>query len=296
LVQNTGKTVLKTIKFEYWANNSTVKQIWTWAGNLASLDTVSIALPTWGLWDNGMLPSNNVFHCEISELNGSADEYAQNSKMTSPVTIPDVIPGNFKIEFRTNNNPTENTITLLDVDGKVVFFDSFTSANKLFTYPNNLNGCYKLIVKDYGLDGLNWWANTAQGTGFVRFRNGTSNAIIKMFNADFGSIIEYNFTTNYALNVTHLEFGNSINLYPNPVNELQSLHLNLNTIHSGMFSFQIHDVSGRIVTTVTKSIAPGLQSIDMEIPGLAAGTYQLFWTLDGDRLNKSGTHKLTVVK
>jgi hypothetical protein len=87
-----------------------------------------------------------------------------------------------------------------------------------------------------------------------------------------------------------------VNLYPNPVNELQSLHLNLNTIHSGMFSFQIHDVSGRIVTTVTKSIAPGLQSIDMEIPGLAAGTYQLFWALDGDRLNKSGTHKLTVVK
>jgi hypothetical protein len=87
-----------------------------------------------------------------------------------------------------------------------------------------------------------------------------------------------------------------VNLYPNPVNEQQSLHLNVNTIHSGIFSYQIHDVSGRIVTTVTKNIGPGLQSIDMEIPGLAAGTYQMFWTLEGDRLNKSGTHKLTVVK
>ena len=268
LVQNTGKTDLKTIKFEYWANNSAVKQVWTWAGTLASLDTVSIALPTWGLWDNGMLPSNNVFHCEISELNGSADEYAQNSKMTSPVTIPDVIPGNFKIEFRTNNNPTDNTITLLDVDGKVVFYDSFTAANKLFTYPNNLNGCYKLIVKDYGIDGLNWWANTAQGTGFVRIRNGTSNAIIKTFNADFGSIIEYNFTTNYALNVNHLEFGNSINLYPNPATNKFSLQGdNLENSNIEVFDMLGHKI-------VSKTIALE-HNVDFNTENWKSGLYMV---------------------
>jgi hypothetical protein len=223
LVQNTGKTEVKTLQFTYWANNASVKQVWHWAGKLTSLDTVSITLPTWSLWDNGMLPVNNVFHCEISEVNGQLDEYPLNSKASTPVAMPDVLPANFKIEFRTNNYPKENAITLLDVDGKVVLRDSFTVANKTTVYPLNLNGCYKLIVNDYGLDGLYWWANTAQGTGFARLRNGNTNALIKTFNADFGSFFEYNFTTTYALNSKSLDFENTINVYPNPATNKFSL-------------------------------------------------------------------------
>ena len=223
LVQNTGKADIKTLEFTYWANQSAVKQVWHWAGKLGSLDTLSITLPTWGLWDNGMLSANNVFHCEITAVNGAADDYPLNSKVSSPVVIPDVLPANFKIEFRTNNNPSENAITLLDVDGKVVLHDTFTVANKTTIYPLNLNGCYKLIVNDYGLDGLYWWANTAQGTGYARLRNGNTNALIKTFNADFGSYFEYNFTTTYALQKTSLDLGHSINLYPNPASHKFSL-------------------------------------------------------------------------
>jgi hypothetical protein len=66
------------------------------------------------------------------------------------------------------------------------------------------------------LDGLNWWANTAQGTGAVRLRNATTNAILKTFIADFGSYFEYSFTTNYALKTSTQTLSNAINLYPNP--------------------------------------------------------------------------------
>jgi hypothetical protein len=170
-----------------------------------------------------MLPSNNIFHCEISEVNGQPDAYPMNSKASTPVAMPDVLPANFKIEFRTNNYPKENSITLLDLDGKVVLRDSFTVANKTTVYPLSLNGCYKLIVNDYGLDGLYWWANTAQGTGFARLRNGNTNALIKTFNADFGSFFEYNFTTNYALSSKLLDFENTINVYPNPATNKFSL-------------------------------------------------------------------------
>ena len=216
LVQNTGKSAVKTIKFTYWMNDATVKQSWHWAGNLASLDTASIVLPTWELWAHGMLAANNVFHCEVTEVNGVADEYAQNSKMRSAVAVPDVLPGNFKIEIRTNNFPMENAFKLLDADGKVVVKDSFTVANKVYTYTLNLNGCYKLMFYDYGLDGLSWWANTAQGTGAARLRNATTNAILKTFILDFGSYFEYSFTTNYALRSKNLGLGDAVNLYPNP--------------------------------------------------------------------------------
>jgi len=270
LVQNTGKTEIKTLQFTYWANNATEKQVWHWAGKLASLDTVSITLPTWSLWDIGMLPSNNVFHCEITEVNGQVDEYPQNSKTASPVTIPDVLPANFKIEFRTNNNPTENAITLLDVDGKVVLHDTFTVANKTTIYPLNLNGCYRLIVNDYGLDGLYWWANTAQGTGYARLRNGNTNALIKTFNADFGGFFEYNFTTNYALQNTPLDFSNTINVYPNPAT--QKFSLEGEGLENAMI--EVYDVVGnkvdakqlameQVVDFYTESWNPGVYLVEV---------------------------------
>jgi hypothetical protein len=236
LVQNTGKSAVKTIKFTYWMNDASVKQSWHWAGNLASLDTATIVLPTWDLWAYGMKDKGNVFHCEVSEVNGVADEYAQNSGVARAVTVPDVLPGNFKIEIRTNNFPTENAFKLLDADGRVVVKDSFTVANKTNTYTLNLNGCYKLIVYDYGLDGLNWWANTAQGTGAVRLRNATSNAILKTFIADFGSYFEYSFTTNYALKSAGLQLGDAVNLYPNPA--------------QGQFALQGDALQGATVTVM----------------------------------------------
>jgi hypothetical protein len=217
-------------------NDASVKQSWHWAGNLASLDTATIVLPTWDLWAYGMKDKGNVFHCEVSEVNGVADEYAQNSGVARAVTVPDVLPGNFKIEIRTNNFPTENAFKLLDADGRVVVKDSFTVANKTNTYTLNLNGCYKLIVYDYGLDGLNWWANTAQGTGAVRLRNATSNAILKTFIADFGSYFEYSFTTNYALKSAGLQLGDAVNLYPNPA--------------QGQFALQGDALQGATVTVM----------------------------------------------
>ena len=260
-----------------------MKQVWHWAGNLASLDTVSIILPTWGLWDNGMLPSNNVFHCEITEVNGQVDEYPLNSKTATPVAMPDVLPANFKIEFRTNNYPSESAITLLDVDGKVVIHDTFTVANKTTVYPLNLNGCYRLIVNDYGLDGLYWWANTKQGTGFARLRNGNTNALIKTFNADFGSFFEYNFTTNFALSTSQLDFGNTINVYPNPATNKFSLE------GAGLENarVEVFDVVG---TKVDSRMVLDQQSVDFITENWNAGVYLVVVTQG----NKKATKKVVV--
>ena len=270
LVQNTGKSTIKTIKFTYWMNDASVKQSWHWAGNLASLDTVSILLPTWDLWASGMKASNNIFHCEVAEVNGGLDEYPLNSTVQSEVAIPDVLPGNFKIEFRTNNFPTENAFKLLDADGKVVVKDSFTVANKTTTYTLNLNGCYKLIVYDYGLDGLNWWANTAQGTGAVRLRNATTNAILKTFIADFGSYFEYSFTTNYALRNSDQSMEHAVNLYPNPASGqffLEGERLDgasiVITDLLGKRVAEIAEVHGHRVNFETTTWAKGVYSVEI---------------------------------
>lgn len=215
LVQNSGKTKITNIQFSYWVNNASVKQTWTWNGTLNSMDTLSIKLPIFSLWSNGLQASNNKFNAEIIKVNGVADDYMLNNKLSSVVTIPDVLPAAFTLEVKTNNNPTENTVSLYDTDGNVVSTNSYTVANKIYAYPFTLNGCYKLVVTDKGLDGLNWWANTQQGTGVVRIKN-SGGTVIKTFNMDFGSFFEYNFTTTYALNDNILDLNTNINLYPNP--------------------------------------------------------------------------------
>jgi len=89
---------------------------------------------------------------------------------------------------------------------------------------------------------------------------------------------------------------NVVAVYPNPVSEHQNLTLKITSNQGGTFNCQILDVSGRLIHTLSKPIVSGSPTMQLELPGLAAGTYQIVWTLESNRLNQSGTNKLTVVK
>lgn len=221
LVRNTGSTVINDIEIQYWVNNASVKQIHSWAGTLNFMDTVSIMLPKNDLWFYDMTATGNVFHAEIVKVNFTNDQYIHNNQYHSPFVLPEMIPGLFTVEFRTNNLPTHTTYKLIDDNGNIVGQSNFTAANTTYTDNYDLNGCYTLLVEDLGQDGLSWWANTGQGSGFVRLKN-ASGQIIKSFNADFGGGFQYNFTTNSALSLEQKsQLSAHINVYPNPFsNEL----------------------------------------------------------------------------
>jgi len=73
-------------------------------------------------------------------------------------------------------------------------------------------------LTDSGEDGLNFWANPAQGSGYFRIRNAETGAVIKNFGTDFGSEIYWQFTVGYYLNTPELPQVESPSLYifPNP--------------------------------------------------------------------------------
>ena len=80
-----------------------------------------------------------------------------------------------------------------------------------------LTGCHKLVVTDSGDDGLQWWANPNQGSGYVLIRDMQGNMIVS-FNSDFGRRLEYSFTTVEPVGVAENALSTSINIYPNPTN------------------------------------------------------------------------------
>jgi hypothetical protein len=70
-------------------------------------------------------------------------------------------------------------------------------------------------VEDAGGDGIQWWANPSQGSGYVQIKN-NSGIVVKSFQSDFGGRFEYSFTTDGPLSIEKNFFGANINLYPNP--------------------------------------------------------------------------------
>ncbi|MBP7810232.1 MAG: T9SS type A sorting domain-containing protein [Bacteroidia bacterium] len=221
IVQNTGSTSISSVELEYWMNNNSAKETYTWTGNLAFMDTVSISLPIGNLWTNGVLPSNNKFNVELKKANNAADNYSYNNKYSSGFTLPDILTDSLTIEVKTNNIPSENSYKLFDDNGNVVPGASvLTTANTVYNDTYILSGCYKLIFEDTGEDGLQWWASTAQGAGYVRLKN-AQGTVIKTFNADFGRRFEYSFTTKQYMytGVKENELTYNVRLYPNPAHD-----------------------------------------------------------------------------
>ncbi|MBK7668678.1 MAG: hypothetical protein IPJ32_15875 [Sphingobacteriaceae bacterium] len=102
-VQNTGSTSITSLNIDYWMNNNSAKETYTWTGNLAFMDTVSISLPIGNLWTNGVLPSNNKFNVELKKANNTTDNYSYNNKYSSGFTLPDILTDSLTIEVKTNN-------------------------------------------------------------------------------------------------------------------------------------------------------------------------------------------------
>jgi len=215
LVQNTGSVSVTSIEIDYWLNSTTTKQTYTWTGTLAFMDTITIKLPVNTLWQNGLLTTGNVFKAEIKKVNAVVDDYSYNNKYQSPFNTTDIIPDNFIIEIKTNNNYTHNAYKLYDDAGNIVGASNFTAANTSFNDSYFLNGCYRLVITDLGMDGLSWWANTSQGSGYIRIKD-ANNAVIKALQADFGAYIEYSFTTALSTTVKEFKYLNSVHVYPNP--------------------------------------------------------------------------------
>lgn len=221
IIQNTGGTTLTSLEIDYWVNNSSSPETYTWNGSLEIMEQENILLPSNSKLWSSLKASNNIVHAAVRSPNGGSDEYALNNTKSSAFEIPEIIPDEFYIYFRTNSAAAQNSYQITDEFGTVVFSKSNFSNNQFNNDTVRLPfGCYTFQLNDAGDNGISFWANS-EGTGSLAFRR-LNGANLKQFNGDFGKSIVFPFTVNSALSNSENKLFD-LSLHPNPAQDQFSI-------------------------------------------------------------------------
>ncbi|MGB0392158.1 MAG: peptide-N-glycosidase F-related protein, partial [Salibacteraceae bacterium] len=207
VIRNTGSTTVGAVKIKYGVSGGTFYTT-TWVGNLEFMESQEVTLP---IPEHNFFKGDgsNVFIAEILEVNHSVDEVASNNKFHSPFEPATFRNGVFTLTVKTNNRGYENWYLLTNAVGDTVLFRDNLANNE--TYIDTLDlpkQVYNFYIEDAGGDGLNWWANTAQGVGSATLRNvGISGSQPPLYvdnvEPDFGNFIFQSFSIGY-----HMSYGN----------------------------------------------------------------------------------------
>jgi hypothetical protein len=273
-LRNAGGTELTSVTFTYGVSGGT-DESYTWTGDLKHMEMADVDLPISGgpFWTGD---DHHTFHVSVSAPNGGTDEYADNDHYTTHFTLPVVYPDDVVLNYKTNNRPQDNTLTVQDVYGNTVFSRTSFTANT--TYHDTLwtgPGCFTMKFEDSGNDGLSYWADPSQGNGFFYLRSLTG-LLLKNFPTEFGRSIHFSFAVGAVSNVAEVAQKPGISVAPNPSDGRFSLKLE-NAV--GPIDLMVYDAMGHLV----RSLEPVMGAdLELDLRELSDGPYTVrMVTADG---------------
>ena len=197
IIKNKGKFDLRTLDIQYGLKKRK-KTIHRWKGNLKFLEETIIELPK-PHW-NG-LKKNRDFEVQLKRPNDTQDQNIRNNRLVTRIPIPMIFPNDFTLQLKTNDidRARENSFTIIDSHGHVLYSDDNFSDSKDYNYDINLkNGDYQFLFKDLMEDGisLHWWnRNSPEKVGIngeIIFSDANGDTLHE-FDSDFGQEIRFNF-------------------------------------------------------------------------------------------------------
>lgn len=270
-IRNSGTSPISSLKFEHGVTGTNLSTF-TWTGTIAPFTDMDITLPEpWEL-RNG----SGTYEVNIKEVNGGVDEDATNNKIVTGFVAPDKWGVHNRIEFRTNNRAGENGWKIYDGNGTVVAQRNGLAANTTYVDTVTLGpSCYSFEMTDNNCDGLQWWANPNQGTGFIKIYNLDNVSVITVphyLNADFGCGFTQYFTSNWKLGVEQTNTPNAsakLEAYPNPATS--QIHISLLGLKDARGTYSLIDATGRVVWQQNGTSAVN----ELNVTPFANGMYQL---------------------
>lgn len=289
IIRNTGETALTSLEIEYWVEGGETLT-YSWTGNLQFLDEENIILPIpeYSFW----FGTGNTFYATISEPNGGSDEYEYNNSYQIEFEITDVydIDESLEVHCQTNSLAYQNSYFLADADGNIIFERDNLDNQTLYTDLLDLTpGCYKLRIDDTGDNGLYFWFNTAQGTGYLRLKNSTGY-ILENFEPEFGRFAEYEFAVMDLTGENDIQSTSSrISIFPNPAGD----YLNIEFAGHEKNNVLVSVLNSSMSQVLSKSWAVDSQSFTcrLNVSHLPSGIYFILIN-DGNQQHKQKFIKL----
>lgn len=214
LVRNMGSDAVKRFTVRY-GTKGFPSRTFRWKGQLSPFAVDTITLP-------GVVESRGkqeAFTVALLQPNGKKDGFEEDNQLTSFFESVPKHDSVMVVYLLTNNQPAQTAYTLVNSEGRVVQQRSFASLQANTVYSDTIHlpkGAYRLTLLDSADNGLEFWANPRGGRGKARLLNGRGE-ILKNFEADFGSYVQYGFEVGEPADPITAQ--TSFGLYPTRTND-----------------------------------------------------------------------------
>ena len=252
-VKNYGNALVNAFTVKISLNGNFVNTI-NWIGTLPSFSTIEVPL---GNIHNGFVSGSFTF--EIIDINGQNDQSPTDN--TINVAFEKVYAEGFNLEIKTDAYPEESSFIVLDTGSNIVF------SMPLLTLPTNTSsffdiclpvGCYKIVMKDSGGNGL----CCGSGRGYYKITSKVTNTIViqdsAFFFTDTASICPF-------VGIAETSFEN-LNIYPNPASSI----INIVMPNYYFYNVKMYNVLGQLLinenqinTINTNSLSDGIYYISV---------------------------------
>jgi hypothetical protein len=193
IIRNNGNEILKNMRIRYSQDDGysvSPLHVYNWYGLLRPLSSDTINLPGYFYYTN-----RQEFKITLSLPNGVKDEYEyDNFKVSKTLPIP-IMPQDFEIFIKTNNEPFHNSYILKDSEGKIIYErkSEMLDSNTIYRDTFSLRpGYFEFVLTDTAGDGMEFWYNTEGGKGNARFLD-MNGYLLKNINPDFGNFARFCF-------------------------------------------------------------------------------------------------------
>ena len=286
-IKNLGKQTLRSLTIEYGTKGFDEKT-YQWEGELDFYQEAIVVLP-------GSIDFNfgeNTFHATLKKPNSKNDEWPSDNFRESLFSSVKEVPQQVEVIYKSNNNPNDNTIRILDANRNVVYerTPEETQPNTLYTDSIHLDlGHYRMLLEDSSHNGLEFWFMPRQGFGYLQLSE-INGRVLHRFESDCGIGEQLDFIAKEVPQIDNNVEQSLLRLYPRRISSKTQLFMQLEKPTDGEIQIlKDGNAIKKIDFTQVKD-----KIFDIDISDFEDGRYVIELFLNGESKLKERISKETI--
>ncbi len=224
IIKNLGSETLTSLTINY-GTKGFEQNVFEWKGELAYYKETAVVLP-------GKIDFNfgeNTFNAILSRPNGKRDQWKADNQGETIFSSPKEMPQQIVVDYKSNNNPSDNTIRIVDVNKNVVYEKTPENTRSNTLYRDTLDievGHYRMTLEDKSHNGLEFWFMPQQGFGYLQLID-INGRILHRFESDCGVGEKLDFTVKENPQIDMTVEQSFLKLYPRNIRDRTQLFIQL---------------------------------------------------------------------